>query len=207
MSEWIYTQMPADGTADLTRLHPKFDPKRGRNYFLPDRILDELRSPGFKLQGRYGQTVLGHSLQSATMAERDGHDDEYVICCLVHDVMHNFAPGLAHADLAAALVQPYVSEANHWMVKHHNIFVGHYVWEKIGRDPNAREQFKDSPYFDYTDEFVVKYDNPARDPEYPNEPIEHFESRVRDIFGKVPKVEKDPYAVNQEMLKANGYAR
>ena len=89
--EWIYTQKPDHG--DLSRMHPKFDPSRGRNFFLPDRLMNELRSPGFQLEGRLGQTVLKHSLQSATMAERDGWDDEYVICCLLHDVMHNFAPG------------------------------------------------------------------------------------------------------------------
>ena len=206
MAEWIHTQMRAKPDEDPDLQHPKFDPKKGRNYLMPERLLDELRSPQFQLKGRHGQTQLGHALQAATMAERDGRDDEYVITCLLHDIMHNFAPGLAHADAAAALLGPYLSEANEFLLRNHNIFVGYYVWEKIGRDHNAREVFRESPYFEYTEEFVRKFDEPARNPDYPMERIEHFEERVRHFFGKPPKVERDPFAVNPQLLIANGYA-
>ena len=36
--------------------------------------------------GGYAVDRLTHSLQTATRAQRDGRDDEYVVCALLHDV-------------------------------------------------------------------------------------------------------------------------
>ena len=40
----------------------------------------------------YQITRLGHSLQTATRAERDGADDETVVCALLHDIGDLLAP-------------------------------------------------------------------------------------------------------------------
>src|SRR5437868_6874324 len=66
-----------------------------------------------------------HSLQSATRALRDNAAEETIVCALLHDIGDILAPQ-NHSDLAAAVLQPYVSEANHWMIKHHGIFQGYY---------------------------------------------------------------------------------
>jgi predicted HD phosphohydrolase len=80
------------------------------------------------------------------------------------------------------MLKPVVSEANHFMVAQHGIFQGYYFWHHIGMDRNARDAFRDSPYFDYTEEFCVKYDAPAFDPDFVSAPLEHFEPLVRELF-------------------------
>ena len=87
---------------------------------LPDRILEQMEH----LRNDYGGFPvdrLEHSVQTATRAERDGRDDEYVLCALLHDLGDPLAP-FNHPEIAAAIVKPFVSEANHWMVEHHGIF-------------------------------------------------------------------------------------
>ena len=56
-----------------------------------------------KLRGEFlGYPVdrLEHSLQTATRAERDGRDEEYVVCALVHDIGDSLAPD-NHEAIAA----------------------------------------------------------------------------------------------------------
>ena len=71
-----------------------------------------------------------------------------------------------HPEIAATILKPFVSEANHFMVEHHGAFQGYYFWHYIGLDQNAREAFRDSPYFDHTEEFCAKYDQTAFDADY-----------------------------------------
>ena len=52
---------------------------------LPDRVLAHLRL----LDGDCGGFPidrLTHCLQTATLAHRDGRDEEYVVCALLHDI-------------------------------------------------------------------------------------------------------------------------
>ncbi len=90
--------------------------------------------------GGFPVTRLEHSLQTATMAEEDGRDAEYVLCALLHDIGDTLAP-YNHPDIAAGILKPFVSPANHWMVQHHGIFQGYYFWHHIGLDRDARENF------------------------------------------------------------------
>jgi predicted HD phosphohydrolase len=131
--------------------------------------------------GGFPVNRLEHSLQTATRAERDGRDDEYVMCALLHDIGDTLAP-YNHPEIAASMIRGRVSEANHFMVANHGVFQGYYFWHHIGLDPNTRDMFKDSPYFEHTEEFCAKYDSPAFDADYDSEPLEHFESRLRDLF-------------------------
>jgi predicted HD phosphohydrolase len=144
---------------------------------LPDRVMTHLRL----LEGDHGGFAvdrLTHSLQTATRAERAGRDDEYVLCALLHDIGDTLA-SYNHADLAAAIVKPFVSEQNHWMVEKHAIFQGYYFFQFLGLDPNLREQYRDNPWFDYTAEFCEEYDQPAFDPGYETHPLEHYEPLIR----------------------------
>jgi predicted HD phosphohydrolase len=145
-----------------------------------DNVLAQLRMLRSD-HGGFPVDRLEHSLQTATRAERDGRDEEYVLCALLHDIGDNLAP-YNHPDIAAGIVKPFVSEANHWLVAHHGIFQGYYFWHHIGADRNAREAFRDSPWFEYTEEFCAKYDQTAFDPDYRSEPLEHFEPLVRAVF-------------------------
>jgi predicted HD phosphohydrolase len=147
---------------------------------LPDRVLAHLRLLG----GDYGGFAvdrLMHSLQTATRAHRADRDDEYVFCALIHDIGDVLGP-LNHADVAAAVVKPFVSEQNHWMVEKHAIFQGYYFFHHLGLDPDMREQFRGHEWFDYTAEFCHEYDQPAFDPGYDTLPLEHFEPLVRQVM-------------------------
>ena len=148
---------------------------------LPDRILEQMEH----LRNDYGGFPvdrLEHSVQTATRAEKDGRDDEYVLCALLHDVGDPLAP-FNHPEIAAAIVKPFVSEDNHWMVEHHGIFQGYYFWHHIGLNRNTRDRFSNHQHYDRCEEFCAEYDGPAFDPNYQSNPIEHYEPLIRDFFG------------------------
>ena len=79
---------------------------------LPARIMDRLEGLRNSLSG-YKIDRLDHSLQTATRAERDGADVDWIVCALVHDLGDDLAP-LNHDSLAAAIVKPYVREECSW---------------------------------------------------------------------------------------------
>lgn len=140
--------------------------------------------------GGFPVSRLEHSLQTATRAEADGRDDEYVLCALLHDIGDTLAP-YNHPSIAAGIVKPFVSEANTWMVEHHGIFQGYYFWHYLGMDRNTRDHYRDSPYYDYTEEFCAKYDQVAFDPAYVSASLAHFEPLIRQFF--VPADFTDKY--------------
>src|SRR4030095_14692539 len=145
-----------------------------------DRILEQLHY----LEGDHGGfpvSRLEHSLQTATRAERDGRDEEYVVCALLHDIGDTLAP-YNHPQVGAAIVKPFVSDAHHWMGPHHGIFQGYYFWHHIGLDRNARDAYSDSAYFDHTEEFCAKYDQSAFDADYRSEPLDYYAPIVRRFF-------------------------
>ena len=112
---------------------------------LPDRILRHLELLAHDTGG-YAVDRLTHCLQTATRAHRDGRDEEYVACALVHDIGDTLA-SLNHSELAAVIVEPFVSEENHWIVKHHGIFQGYYFFHHLGLDRNMRDHYRDHPYW------------------------------------------------------------
>jgi|TARA_B110000438_G_scaffold303746_1_gene366950 predicted HD phosphohydrolase len=149
---------------------------------LPDRILNHLDL----LKGDTGGFAVDrytHCLQTATRAFKDGRDEEYVVCALLHDIGDTIASA-NHADLAATMLEPFVSEKNYWIVKHHGIFQGYYFFEFLGLDKNMRDEFKDSEHWRDCAEFCAKYDQNSFDPEYENMPIAEFEQMVRNVFSK-----------------------
>jgi len=147
---------------------------------LPDRLLKHLELLEGDTGG-YAVTRLTHSLQTATRAQRDGRDDEYVVCALLHDIGDTLATS-NHADLAATVLEPFVDEKNHWIVKHHGIFQGYYFFHHLGLDRNLRDRFKEHPYWRDCVEFCAKYDQNSFDPEYETLPLEAFEPLVRKLF-------------------------
>jgi predicted HD phosphohydrolase len=147
---------------------------------LPERILAHLRL----LEGDFGGFAvdrLEQSLQTATRAYRAGRDDEYVFCALIHDIGDTLGP-LNHADVAAAVIKPFVSDENHWMVEKHAVFQGYYFFHYLGLDRDAREQFRGHEWFDRTAEFCADFDQAAFDPGYDTLPLGHFEPLVRDVL-------------------------
>ena len=152
------------------------------NKGLAKRVLDHLRL----LDGDYGGFPvdrLTHCLQTATLAHRDGRDEEYVCCALLHDIGDTLG-SFNHPDIAAAILKPFVSEANLWMVQQHGIFQGHNFFHHIGLDRDLREQFRGHPHFERTAEFVERYDNPAFDPAAEALPLGVFEPMLRRLMAQ-----------------------
>jgi predicted HD phosphohydrolase len=149
---------------------------------LPDRLMAHLKL----LEGDYGGFPVDrytHSLQTATRALKAGCDEEYVVCALFHDVGDTLGSA-NHFDVAAAILKPFVSEANHWMVQHHGIFQGYYFFHHLGLNRNLRDQFVGHAHYARTEEFCALYDNPAFDPKGETLPMSEFEPMVRRVFAK-----------------------
>jgi predicted HD phosphohydrolase len=146
---------------------------------LPDRILAHLRLLGGDFGG-FAVDRLTHSLQTATLAHRDGRDEEYVVCALLHDIGDTLGT-FNHPDIAAAILKPFVSDENLWMVEQHGIFQGYYFFHHLGMDRDMRERFRGHQWFDRTAEFCALYDGPAFDRKAETLPLEYFEPMLRRV--------------------------
>lgn len=151
---------------------------------LVDNVLEQLKRLGGDKMG-YQIDRYQHSLQTATRAMRDGADEEMIVIALLHDVGDLLGPW-NHSDLAAAILQPYVSADNHWLVRHHGIFQGYYFWHHNGGDRFARERYRGHPMFERTAEFCERWDQMSFDPNYDTLPLEAFEPMVRRLFARPP---------------------
>ncbi|HZZ66877.1 MAG TPA: HD domain-containing protein [Phenylobacterium sp.] len=157
-------------------------PHRGE---LADRLLAHLRLLDND-HGGFAVDRLEHSLQTATRAHRDGRDEEYVVCALMHDIGDILMPA-NHAELGATILKPYVSDANHWMMDKHGVFQGYYFFHYLGLDRDMREQFRGHPHFEYCAQFCHLYDQNSFDPAYDSMPLEAFEPMLRRVV-EVPKM-------------------
>ncbi len=149
---------------------------------LPDRVLTHLRL----LDGDFGGFAvdrLTHSLQCATRAYRDGRDEEYVVCALLHDIGDTLA-SYNHHEVAAAILSTFVSEQNLWMLEKHAVFQGYYFFHHLGLDRDLREEHRGHEWFEYTAEFCEIYDQNAFDPGYDTLPLETFEPMMRRLMAK-----------------------
>ncbi len=149
-----------------------------------DRVLDYFRGLDQTFEG-YAISRQEHGLQTATRALRDGADEEMVVAALLHDIGDALAPH-NHSAIAAAILQPYVSERTYWVVQHHGIFQAFYYAHHLGGDRNARDRFKDHPYYQAAVDFCQDWDQASFDPDYDTLPLEHFEPMVRRIFARAP---------------------
>jgi predicted HD phosphohydrolase len=147
---------------------------------LPERLiahLELLRGD----DGGFAVDRMEHSLQTATRAHRDGRDEEYVVCALIHDIGDILGPA-NHAEIGAVILKPFISERNHWMLEHHGVFQGYYFFHHVGLDRDMREQFRGHPDFEHTAQFCHLYDQCAFDPAYDSMPLEAFEPMLRRVL-------------------------
>jgi predicted HD phosphohydrolase len=152
------------------------------NRDLPNRVIAHLKM----LEGDCGGFAvdrLEHSLQSATLAHRDGMDEEYVVCALLHDIGDILASA-NHAELGATVLRPFVSVDNWWMLHHHGIFQGYYFFHYLGLDRNMRDQFHGHPAFEKTAMFCARHDQNAFDPNYDTMPLEAFVPMVQRVMAR-----------------------
>ena len=127
-----------------------------------------------------------HCLQSATLAMRDGQDEETVVVSLFHDLGFVVCND-THGHFAADLLRPYVSERNTWMLERHMIFQALHCPTFPGVDVHAREKWRGHPHFEWAAEWVRKYDIGTIIAEVENAPLSAFEPMVQRVFGRPPK--------------------
>jgi predicted HD phosphohydrolase len=124
-----------------------------------------------------------HSLQCASRALRQGEDEEFVACALLHDVAQELDP-FSHDRIAAQILRPFVGEINHWVIEHHQVFQLHFrVNSRF--DVAACEKYRGHPGFERALYFCEHYDQNCFDPEYDHLPLETFEPLVRRLFSRV----------------------
>ncbi len=174
-----FTRMDQSTAQDWALIAAEFRPF---SQALPDRILAHLKL----LDGDYGGFPIDrytHCLQTATLALRDGRDEEYVVCALLHDIGDTLGC-YNHPDIAAAILKPFVDDANLWMVQNHGIFQGYNFFHHIGMNRDMRDMFKGHAHYARTEEFIELYDNPAFDPKGETLPIAEFEPMLRRVFAQ-----------------------
>ncbi|MDP6705695.1 MAG: HD domain-containing protein [Alphaproteobacteria bacterium] len=178
MDSVAFTRM-ADGTAAeyavLGRLWQEH-----RDEHLADNLIalfEQTKGPtlGYKID-RYQ-----HGLQAASRALREGADEEMVVVALLHDIADAIAPD-NHSEVGAAILRPFVSEANYWLLKHHGVFQGYYYFDHVGQDRDARERYRGHPHFELTANFCEKWDQTSFDPDYDTLPRSAFEPLLRRVI-------------------------
>ena len=149
-----------------------------------DRLLKALVDLDESLSG-YQVTRLGHSVQSATRAWRDGADDDWVVSALLHDIGDIYAP-YNHDEYAATILRPFVREQCTWVVEKHGDFQMIYYGHHVGGNPHKRDTYKGHPYFEDCAAFCERWDQASFDPNYDSKPIEFFTDMVRSVFARTP---------------------
>jgi predicted HD phosphohydrolase len=146
-----------------------------------DRVLAMLESLSDTVVG-FGVDQLTHCLQTATRAERAGADDELVVASLCHDI--GKAVGVPnHPRVAAEILRPYVRPEVTAVVAAHQDFQGRHYYHHFNMDPDMRERYRDEPWYELAERFADEWDQNSFDPDYPTEPLTHFEPKVRAVFG------------------------
>ncbi len=127
---------------------------------------------------------LTHCLQTATMAERAGADDEMIFGALCHDIGKAVSvPN--HGAISAEMIKPYVRDDVYFAIRHHQDFQGKHYYNHFGAPTDLREQFRDQPWFGLCEEFTDDWDQQAFDPDYDTLPLDHFEPLVREMTAHV----------------------
>jgi predicted HD phosphohydrolase len=148
---------------------------------VPERVMGMLRSLAEIVDG-FAVDQLTHSLQTATRAEEAGADTETIVASLCHDVGKAVSvPN--HPRIAAEILRPYVRDEVYQVIAAHQDFQGRHYYGHLGLDPKARDRYTDEPWFALAEQFADDWDQTSFDPDYPTQPLEHFEPMVREILG------------------------
>jgi predicted HD phosphohydrolase len=148
-------------------------------------ILALLRAAQEDASFGYAVSMYDHGLQAATLALQAGEDEEFVVVALLHDIGFTIA-GPSHGAFSAALLRPYISERNRWVLEMHQLFGYPHMLEHPDVTVDERERFRGHPHFAATADFVARYDQGAIDSSVPTLPLAAFEPMVHRLFAKPP---------------------
>src|SRR2546429_2265466 len=140
-----------------------------------ERVLMLLESLSEIVDG-FATDQLTHCLQTATLADRAGADDELVVASLCHDIGKAISvPN--HPKIAAEILRPYVRDEVYKTILVHQDFQGRHYYQHFGGDPNARDTHRDEltpEGFKLAEQFADQWDQIAFDPDYDTLPPSHF---------------------------------
>jgi len=122
-----------------------------------------------------------HVLQTATLAEKAGADQEVIVASLCHDIGKVISV-MGHPQIAAAILRPYVRPEVHAAILVHQDFQGAHYYHHFGADPNARAKYEGEAFYELAARFADEWDQVAFDPDAETYPLEHFEPMVREVF-------------------------
>ncbi|HXG66783.1 MAG TPA: HD domain-containing protein [Blastocatellia bacterium] len=126
---------------------------------------------------------LVHGLQTATRALRDGATEELIVAALCHDI-GKVVSVENHPAIAAEILKPYVSRETYDIVRTHQDFQGRHYYALMGKDPEARRQYENEPWYALACKFTDEWDQTSFDPEYDTLPLAHFEPMIERIFSR-----------------------
>jgi predicted HD phosphohydrolase len=124
---------------------------------------------------------LDHGLQTATRAAREGASEELIVAALCHDVGKVISVE-NHPAIAAEILRPYVSDETYEIVRTHQDFQGRHYYALLGKDPEARRQYADQPWYELACRFTDEWDQASFDPAYDTLPLSHFEPMIDRVF-------------------------
>ena len=149
-----------------------------------DRIINFMSRLNSSIEG-YKITRLEHSLQTATRALKDRASEEMIVAALLHDIGDELAP-LNHAEYAATVLKPYVSEKTRWIVEKHGEFQTYYYVHHLGGNRNQREKYKGHEYYQDAINFCENWDQKSFDPSFKSLTLKDFDPLIRKIFERKP---------------------
>jgi predicted HD phosphohydrolase len=174
-----FTSMDASTAEQWAAIGAETAAHQGR---VADRVLLLLGSLADVVDG-FAVDQLTHCLQTATRAERAGADDELVVAALCHDIGKAISvPN--HPRIAAEILRPYVRAEVCDAILYHQDFQGRHYFHHFDMDPDLRDNYRDEPWYALAERFADEWDQNSFDPEYPTEPLVHFEERVRAVFAR-----------------------
>ncbi len=123
---------------------------------------------------------LTHCLQTATMAERAGADEEMIFGALMHDVGKAISvPN--HGQISAEMIKPYVRDDVYQAIRNHQDFQGRHYYHHFDVPTNLRDGFREESWYALCEEFTDDWDQQAFDPDYDTLPLDHFEPLIRKL--------------------------
>jgi predicted HD phosphohydrolase len=126
---------------------------------------------------------LVHALQTATRAVRDDASEELIVAALCHDIGKVISV-INHPAIAAEILKPYVSRETYEIIRTHQDFQGRHYYALMGMNSNARDQYREQPWYTLAEKFTDEWDQTSFDPNYDTLPFVYFEPMIDRIFSK-----------------------
>jgi len=134
----------------------------------------------------YETTMYEHCMRAGTRALRDGLAEETVAAILLHDIGYALGPQ-SHGELGALILAPYVSEANEWMLRHHQIFIDVHSATHPEAEREGREAYRGHPHFEWTATFCERYDQSTVAAKDEALPLDAFTPLLNRVFAAGPR--------------------